>query len=74
MLQLDTLPPTATRGFAPEEKQFLRHAHGVAVGRFAADVRAQAREGDGADDRFVGFGGAVAPDVGVVEAADSNQY
>ena len=67
-MQLDALPPAAARGLAPEEEQLLRHADGGAA-RVAADVGAEAREGQAADYGFVGLAGAVAPAVVVVEAA-----
>lgn len=68
VVELHTLPPAPARGFPPEEQQLLCHADGVAVRRLATDVGSQPGERDRADDGFIRFGGAVAPDVGVVEA------
>ena len=52
----------------------MRHADGVAVSEFAAaDVGSEAGEGETADYGFVGFAGAVAPAVVVIEASGRNQ-
>lgn len=73
IVQLNTLPPTATRRLTPEEKKFLRHADGIAVREgivivVALNVGTEAGECYGCDDRFVWLRGAVAPAVIVVEA------
>ena len=70
VLELDPFPPAPPGRFTPEEEEFLCHADGVAVGEIVAfDVCAQPGEGETADDGLVGFAGAVAPSVVVVEAA-----
>lgn len=69
IVQLDALPPAAPGGFPPEQEQLLRHADGVAAHFVAADVAAQPRQGQAADDGLVGLAGAVAPAIVVVEAA-----
>lgn len=68
-LEVDALPPAAAGGLAPEEQQLLGHADGAAAHVVAADVGAQARQRQRADDGLVGLARAVAPVVVVVEAA-----
>jgi hypothetical protein len=74
VLELNPFPPASPRRFPPEEKQFLRHAEGVAVREIVAlDVGAQASQRETAYDSFVGLAGAVAPLVVVVEAPVSGR-
>ena len=68
-LELDALPPAAAGGLAPEEQQLLGHADGAAAHVVAADVGAQPRQRQRADDGLVGLARPVAPVVVVVEAA-----
>jgi hypothetical protein len=68
--ELNTLPPAAAGGLAPEEEKLLRHADGIVIRNVVAlDVGAEASECDGSDNRFVWLGGAVAPAIIVIEAA-----
>ena len=69
LLQLDALPPASARGLAPKQQQFLSHADSVGSCEvIAADVGSQPGESNAGDDGLVGFAGAVAPAVVVVEA------
>lgn len=68
--ELNTFPPAAAGGLAPEEKKLLGHADGVVIRNVVAlDVGAEASECDGSDDRFVWLRGTVAPAVVVIETA-----
>ena len=69
VLELDALPPAAARRLAPEQQQLLRHADRVVADLVTADVGAQPRQRQRANDRLVGLARAVAPVVVVVEAA-----
>lgn len=72
VLELDALPPAAAGRLAPEQQQLLRHADRVVADLVAADVGAQPRQRQRADDRLVGLARAVAPVVVVVEAAGTD--
>ena len=70
VVKFNAFPPAAASWFPPEQQQLLSHADSVAVGQIVSfDIGPQARESDAADNGFIGFSGAVAPVVIVVEAA-----
>ena len=71
VVELDALPPAAPGGLAPEQQQLLGHADRVAADVVAADVAAQPRQRQAADDGLVGLPCAVTPSVIAVEATAS---
>jgi hypothetical protein len=68
VVQLDALPPASPRWLAPEQQQLLRHTHRIATHLVTADIAAEARKSQAADNSLIGLACAVSPLVLAVEA------
>jgi DNA topoisomerase VI subunit B len=69
ILQLDTFPPASTCRLPPEQKELLRHPHGIAISKVVSfDVCAKTCESNTADNSLVGLPGAMTPFIVVVES------
>jgi hypothetical protein len=69
ILQLNTLPPTPTCRFSPEQQQLLRHADGTVGEVLVLDSSSETCQCDAANDGLVRFASAMTPLVVVVETA-----
>lgn len=71
ILQLNSLPPASPGRLAPEEQEFLSHAHCIIVPKVVtADVATKPCKCETADDSLSGLASTMTPLVLVVEASE----